>query len=564
MKGRSRSMSEARQIIHRLRMNQSNRLIHKELGVHRTIIRILRRIAVAQNWLDAALPMPSNEEISKQWLPKSKTLTHPLDIFKEQIEQWVKEDLTSVVIHQLLRDKCSCDVQVVRRYRQKHFPKQIEPVMVRSTVSGRDMEVDFGELGKFLDDDGVPRRAWLFSLRLRHSRKVYREIVLNQTSQTFLMGHVHAFEYFGGVPQNCILDNLKAGVIRSTIDNDMLNRSYQNLAEHYGFVISPCQPYTPEHKGGVEGDVKYTKRNFIPYFFAKQKEKGIKMPKLSDLRDELQKWDREIADIRIIHGVGRSPLALFEAEEKKVLKPLPKQRWESTEWSQCEVRRDWRVMVNSAFYSVPFGLIGETVEVCTTNSLVRVFYQQQEVALHEKATKKFEYKRKTEHAPPLQEAVLNCTRDGLLSLAEDIGPFTYQIAHSILSHPSIDKLRPVRNMLRLAEKYSKGRLEKACQRASDCKLYSYMSIKNILENNLDSQPIDVPKMNKIVPLPRFRFERDLTDYKSFHNTDTYEDQIGKLHPDSKHGNAMLGSFTGGVADQIIEEELSLGIKNVHT
>ena len=91
------------------------------------------------------------------------------------------------------------------------------------------MEVDFGELGKFLDDDRIDKKSWLFSLRLRHSRKAYREIVLDQTLSTFLMGHVHAFEYFNGVPKNCILDNLKAAVIRSTIDNDMINRSYQEL-----------------------------------------------------------------------------------------------------------------------------------------------------------------------------------------------------------------------------------------------------------------------------------------------------------------------------------------------
>ena len=95
------------------------------------------------------------------------------------------------------------------------------------------MEVDFGELGRFRDDDGEIKKFWLFSLRLLHSRKVYREVVSDQTSATFLMGHVHAFEYFNGVPKNCILDNLKAGVIKSTIDNDQVNRAYQMLAELY-------------------------------------------------------------------------------------------------------------------------------------------------------------------------------------------------------------------------------------------------------------------------------------------------------------------------------------------
>jgi transposase len=501
--------------------------------------------------------MPSDEEIAKYWNQNSKTSSHPLDFYKEQLEQWDKEGLTSVVIHRLLKDKCACDVQSIRRYRNKHFPKLVKPVMVRSTIPGEIMDVDFGELGRFLDVDQVPRRVWLFSLRLRHSRKAFRMIVLDQTAHTFLMGHVYAFEHFNGVPKICVLDNLKAGIIRSTIDNDMVNRSYQELAEHYGFIISPCLPRAPEHKGGIESDVKYSKKNFLSYFLAKQKEAGVGIPKISDLNESLIQWDKEIADVHLIHGVGRSPLAIFKSDEEKVLKPLPKYRWEPTSWSQCIVRKEWRIMVDCAYYSVPFQLIGETVDVCSTHISIRIFHQNKEVTLHERARKKWEYKRKTEHAPPFQEAVLQCSRDGLLALAEDIGTFTYQVAHTILSHPSVDKLRPVRLLLNLANKYSKERLEKACCRAFNCKLFSTSSVKNILENNLDSQPLETHHVEKIVSLPQPRFARDPADYKSSYSVkETFEETLQRLHPISKHGNAMLGVFEGLLADQIEEEELS--------
>ncbi len=556
MKGKVKSMTEIRNIIHRLRMGQTNRQIHRDLRVHRSTIRELNRLAVIHQWLNTELPMPSDEEIAKLWnLKKIKTQFHPLDVYKEQLAVWNEEGLTSIVIHQLLKDKCSCDVQAIRRYRNKHFPKAVEPVMVRSTVPGNDMELDFGELGRFLDNDQAEKRVWLFSLRLRHSRKVYREIVLDQTLHTFLMGHVHAFEYFNGVPKNCVVDNLKAAVIRSTIDNDMINRSYQELAEHYGFLISPCLPRTPQHKGGVEGDVKYTKRNFLPYFLAKQKEIGAAAPKICDLREAMEKWDRDVADIHIVHGVGRSPIELFTSEEKQALQPLPKERWEPTSWIQCSVRREWRIMVNSAYYSVPFQLIGETVEVCITYSLVRIFHKHKEIALHEKATKKWEYKRNAQHAPPFQEAVLQCSRDGLLALASDIGAFTHQVAHNILSHPSVDKLKPVRYMLKLAEKYSRERLEIACKRASNFKIYSYASVKNILENNLESQSLEAPITAKIIPLLRPRFARDPADYKSSYSAkETFEERLERQHPISKHGNGMMGVFEGLLADQIMEEE----------
>jgi transposase len=550
-------MTEIRNIIHRLRCGQSKRGIHKELNVHRSIIRELQDLAITYQWLNPDLPMPSDEEIANVWHTKTNEQPHLLDPYKEQFAQWNEQDLSSVVIQQLLKDKCSCDVQVIRRYRNKHFPKPIEPVMVRSTVAGRDLELDFGELGRFLHNDGTVKKVWLFSLRLRHSRKTYREVVLNQMLHTFLMGHVHAFEYFRGVTTNCIHDNLKAAVIRSTIDNDMINRSYQELAEHYGFVISPCMPRTPEHKGGVEGDVKYVKRNFLPYFLARQKEMNIDVPRISDLIDALQQWDKDVADVRIVHGVGRSPREIFTSEEEKVLRPLPTKRWEPTSWSQCVVRREWRIMIECAYYSVPYLLIGKTVEVCITYHLVRIFYEHKEVAFHEKATEKWQYKRKSEHAPPFQEEVLQCTREGLLLLAQDIGTFTHQVAHSILSHPSVDKLRPVRCLLRLALKYSQKRLELACQRAFNCKLFAYSSVKSILENNLESQPIDTVPKAKVIPLKSYRFARNPEEYKSLEYQEmkeTFEEKLARLHPVSTYGNAMLGPWNGTMADQIMEEE----------
>ncbi len=498
--------------------------------------------------------MPSDEEISQTWRRKDNSYSHPLDIYKDQIAQWIQEGFSSIVIQQLLQDKCPCNVQVIRRYRQKHFPKIPEPVMVRATSPGKEMEVDFGELGKFQDSDGTLKRVWLLSCRLRHSRKAYREVVLDQTLRTFLMGHVHAFEYFGGVPQICVLDNTKAAVIKSTIDNEMINRSYHELAEHYHFVIHPCPPYTPEQKGGVEGDVKYAKRNFLPCFLARQKERGIGTPKISDLITALVKWNDEIADVHLVHGVGRSPLELFQSEEAKALQSLPKNRWEPTSWYRCTVKRDWRIMVHSAYYSVPYRLIAETVDVCMTDSLVRVFHKHQEVAAHKRATKKWEYQRKSEHAPPFHEAVLQCTRDGLLMLAEEIGPHTRNLAHAILSHPTIDKLKPVRHLLRLAEKYTKERLDKACERAHHYKTYSYLSVKTILENNLDAEKLENAVANKVVPLPRPRFARDSADYKSDFSKETLEEKLERLHPFSRHGNGMARTVFDMLRDDAIMDE----------
>lgn len=270
-------MLDIREVIHRLREGHSDRRIRRDIGIDRSIIKKIRALSILHQWLDTSSAMPTDGEISKFWNSKSKTQKpHPLDLHYDHLKQWRKEGYSAVVMHQLLKDQCPCDAQAIRRYLKKHFPNQVDSVMVRSTIAGQDLDIDFGYLGQFLDH-GAIRKAWVFSFRLRHSRRAYREVVLDQSSKTFLLAHVHAFEWFGGVPKNVILDNCKAAITQCTIDNDMIRRSYQELAEHYGFIISPCLPRTPEHKGGVEGDVKYTKSNFLPYFLARQKEKNVAM-----------------------------------------------------------------------------------------------------------------------------------------------------------------------------------------------------------------------------------------------------------------------------------------------
>jgi hypothetical protein len=306
------------------------------------------------------------------------------------------------------------------------------------------------------------------------------------------------------------------------------------------------------YKGGVEGDVKYTKLNFLACFLLRQKEKNIPMAALKEVVSALESWGNKIADTHIIHGVGRSPIEIFKSEEEKTLRPLPKNRWEPTSWSQSVVRKDWRVMFDSAYYSVPYELIGKTVQICATTSLVRIFYDHREVAYHDRATKKWEYKRKAEYAPLLKEEVLKCTREGLLSLAEKVGPCTYQVAQAIFSHPTIDKLRTVRLFLRLGDKYSQERLESACQRACSYKMFSYANIKNILVNNLDSEATKKASVDKIIPLPKYRFERDLAPYKS---KETFEEKIERANPASKHGNAIMGTYQSLLADNIMDEML---------
>jgi len=279
---RRRRMVEKVDVIRRLRMNQSIRAINRETGIHRTIIRELRDIAVQKGWLEKRTPMPSELTLQKSldYLHKIQDhLAHPLDTWKEEIKRWVDMKYSFIVIHQLVCQYYQCSESTVRRYIHRRFPSEPKAVMVRNSKPGEVMEVDFGYLGITYDpDEKRNRKTHLFSGRFRYSRKAYRERVFDQKEQTFFAAHIHAFEYFGGVPQKVVPDNTKAAVVKASFEDPIVNRAYRNLACHYGFLISPCLPYKARHKGGVENDIKYVKNNFWPLFKEQERQKGREIP----------------------------------------------------------------------------------------------------------------------------------------------------------------------------------------------------------------------------------------------------------------------------------------------
>lgn len=504
-------MMEKRDILLALRKQHSIRRISRELHVHRPIVRAIHATAARKGWLNPSSQMPEDHEIAQMdtgalWIQS----THPLDPFIDKIKEWRAQGYNAVVIQGLLQDQCKCKIGTLRRYIRKRCPKLPDPVMVRSTKPGEVMEVDFGFLGQLWDDSREKfRKVWFFSARLRHSRKAYRRLVWEQTVEVFLFCHILAFEHFEGIPEVVCLDNLKSGVIKSCIDNDMLNRSYKELAEHYGFMISPCLPRTPEHKGGVESDVKYTKGNFWPRM--REKKKAYPHLTLNQVQESLEEWDSNVANIRKVNGIGRSPAEMFLLEEKMMLKKLPDFRFEPTKWFECMVRREWWIICEGSRYSVPYELIGKTVQVRITSKFVKVFFDYQEVANHPKADVKGSYQRNPNHAPPFKEEVLICNRTGLLEMAAEIGEHTHALCQRILSDRCVDKLRPTRCLLSLVEKFGKERLEMACERALNYGTIRYVSVKNILEKGLDKEPIAA----QITPLPinGFKYARNPFDYR---------------------------------------------------
>jgi transposase len=508
-----RSVVELRDVINRLKLGQGIRRIHEQTGVHRTIIRSLRDTAEGAGWLRPEAELPSEvqiQEVRRREVPP-EAAQHPLATFREDFQRWVDAGHSYVVMHQLIKDRCPCSEATLRRFVQKAFPQRRRVSLSRKTTPGAEMEVDFGYLGITYDPlSRRNRKTWLFSARLRHSRLAWREVVFHQKGPVFFLAHMHAFEYFGGVPLAAVPDNLKAAVLKASWNEPLVNRSYRQLAEHYGFLISACPPKQPRAKGGVENDVKYVKRNFWPLFLEQQRTLGREVPRYDELVSALEAWSRDVSEARIIRGVGRSPREIFETEERSCLRALPDSRWDQTTWALAKVAADFRLQFQKGFYTVPCQFVGQQVTVCGSSTMVRIFFELREIALHARVERPWQTRFNPLHAPPQMQKYLEETRPGLLQWARRLGDPVGRLAEVILEQKAVDGLRPLRALIRLADTYSPQRLSRACERALHYGTPCYASVKSILANSLDRLPTEaaVDEQGQTV----FRFSRRGSDF----------------------------------------------------
>ena len=364
----------------------------------------------------------------------------------------------------------------LHRYLEKNIKEKDTPVIRIETQPGKIAQVDFGNIGKIFDE-GTNQfvKAYVFVMVLGYSRDAYYEIVRHQDVTTWCDCHIHAFEYFGGVPEIIIPDNLKSAITKASFFDPVVNKSYSDLARHYGFQIDPCLPETPEHKGKVESGVKYMKNNFMPLREFKN---------FADANNQLTEWMITKSRVRI-HGTTRKrPQELFEKFEKSALMILPQNRCEIPLWKDLKVGRDTHIQFDCAYYSVPYEYTGEYVNVRKTSSQIAVFHENKLIAVHfprEKGKRSTKY----EHYPSYKHKYIKWDSDYCISMAESTGENTLQLIRKMLNEEPLRNLKGAQKILGMSEKFGTDKLEKACKFSIQFGNYTYQSINNILEKNLN-------------------------------------------------------------------------------
>lgn len=340
---------------------------------------------------------------------------------------------------------------------------------------------------------GEVREVQIFVMALGASNLTYAEAQFGQDVAHWLAGHERAFQYFGGVSEIVITDNLKSGVKKACRYEPELNRSYLDFAEHYDFAIIPARVRKPQDKAKVEEAVQNVERRILAPL------RNRTFHSLAEMNVAIREKLEEV-NSRPMKSYGNlSRWELFNQVEKAVLRPLPKERFLFGSWKVAKVNIDYHVEIARHYYSVPCLLRGEKVEVRFTEKLVAIFHNGKSVAQHVRSYAPYQHTTVREHMPASHQHMQSWSPSRLSSWAEQIGEHSEAQVQALLAarrHPE-QAYRSCLGLLRLADKFGKDRLEAACKKANGLGVASFKSVQNILRNNQDKLEQSDPKHNPI-------------------------------------------------------------------
>ncbi|MGB3216628.1 MAG: IS21 family transposase [Anaerolineae bacterium] len=504
MSGRRAEVLDIREMLRQVRLGASDRSIGKAMQVSRKTVKKYREWAQKQGLLQGELP-PTDQLLAllQSTLPETPPpqIESGVEPHRQLVEDWRVKGLEAQAIYQkLVKDHTfTGSYSAVWRFIHGLEPDQPEATVRVEVRPGDEGQVDFGYVGQLLDlGSGKLRKCWAFVMTLSWSRHMYVEFVFDQTVDTWLRLHRNAFACLGGVPKRIVLDNLKAAIIKASVEDPEVQRSYRELAEHYDFLIAPCRPRTPEHKGKVESGVHYVQRNFM----------AVCEPKdIPQANESVLDWIESWAGQRIHGTTKQKPLVRFREVEQAALLPLPDEPYDLAVWNQSVVGRDCYVNFDKAYYSAPERLRGHALWVRSGLKSVGIYEDYKLVALHPRAKEPGERHTILAHLPPAKVPGLTTTRESCATQAAAIGPDTAEVVRRLLADKPVDRLPSIKRLLKLEKRYGASRLECACTRALQFDEHSVATVRRILEKSLDLAALP-PVVSAVLEAPQFARSAD--------------------------------------------------------
>ena len=366
--------------------------------------------------------------------------------------------------------------------RYSDWRKRISPTMRQTHLAGEKLFVDWAgdTMPVFDPTTGEEYCTHIFIAALGASNYTYAEARWTETLPDWIGAHVNAFIAIGGVSKALVPDNLKAGITKPSRYEPGINRTYQELADHYGCVVLPARVMKPRDKAKVEVAVQIVQR------FVLAKLRHRRFFSLAELNAAIRDCVAAI-NTKVMRHVGKSRNELLETIDRPALNALPTTPYSYAEWKRARVAPDYHIEVADHYYSVPSKLIREMVEARITSATVEIFHKGQRIASHAFSPVRNRHTTITEHMPSAHRRYAEWTPAKMMSEAALIGPAAIALVEAIMKakpHPE-QGFRSCLGIISLVRTYGSERVEAASRRGNDIGATTYGSIKSILQNGLD-------------------------------------------------------------------------------
>jgi transposase len=353
-----------------------------------------------------------------------------------------------------------------------------DPVLRQQHEPGEKLFVDYaGQTVPVTDRySGEERAAQIFVAVLGCSNYTYAEAAFSQQLPDWLGAHVRALGYMGGVPAVIVPDNLKSAVQRTHRYEPELNPSYQDFAEHYEVAILPARVRKPRDKAKVEAGVLIVERWILARL---RNRRFFSLGELNAAIAELL----EVLNTRPFKKLEGCRRSRFIELDAPALRPLPAKAYEFGEWRRAKVHPDYHIEVKRAYYSVPYRLIGQQVDVRLTANVIEIFHSGKLVAAHLRSNERARRSTREAHRPAHHVAIIEQSLARVLERAAQLGPATTELLRRQAAHRKHleETLRSAQGILRLSQDFTPAALERACERALVLQSYSYRAVRTLIE-----------------------------------------------------------------------------------
>ncbi len=358
--------------------------------------------------------------------------------------------------------------------------------MRQSHGGGEKLFVDYaGDTVPVVDrQTGEVRPAHLFVAVMGGSSLSFAHATWTEQMPDWIDSHNAAFAFFGGAPQLLVPDNAKVAVIKACHFDPMVNRSYSDMARHYGTAVLPARPRKPRDKAKVEACVGIVERWLLGRL------RNRIFYSLAEVNAAIAECMADLNDVRVLRQFGKTRRQLFKEVDATNLKPLPCEPWVHAEWRRCRVGLDYHIAIERHHYSVPYRFARREVEARITARTVEIFLGSERIAVHMRGSGNGRHTTIPEHMPSSHRRYGEWTPAKIRDEAQRIGPMLSLLVEKIIEgrpHPE-QGYRSCLGIIGLERRFGAERLEAAALRALEIQARNYPSVKSILEKGLDRIP----------------------------------------------------------------------------